>query len=88
MTDTAETMLERVAIAIGETISGYLDPADAPIVWDLSMIAARAAIAAMAGPTDAMVLAAKEDTYEPAWPEEARAIWSAMIQAALAEKPE
>lgn len=61
MTDTAETMVERVALAVGSRLYGYVDPVDTPYLWPIAASAARAAIAAMAEPTPAMIAAFKAE---------------------------
>lgn len=77
---TTQTMLEKVEAAImGEMRLGS-------VCEDEVRDAARAALQAVREPTEEMVGAAKEHTYDPAWPEEAVAIWQAMIDAILQEK--
>jgi hypothetical protein len=47
---------------------------------------ARAALEAVREPSEAQLLAAKEHEYDPAWPEESRKVYVAMIDAALEGK--
>lgn len=91
MTDTAETMVERVATALRASYE------ENPYAWDMDVKPerrfaniARAAIAAMAEPTQDMENAADDldasgAPYCPGSPAE---VYRTMIQAALAEKPE
>ena len=90
MTDTAETMtmVERVAREVGAIYDGYADPIDTPTNWARAMSAARAAIAAIAELTPAMIEAGHALCGDPCWPEDYAKAFKASCQAALAEQPE
>jgi hypothetical protein len=70
-------MVERVARAIA-----YSETAD-PEMWSAFVEVARAAIAAMREPTEAMLQAASNAPREPFAPTEPRDTWQAIIDEAL-----
>ena len=55
------TMLEKAARAIGEHYDGYVDPNDTPGSYARALDAARAVLAAIRGPDEAMLSAAYGD---------------------------
>lgn len=91
----AESMIERVARVLAEkdgvhpdwsaTGMGMPGPEDNEPGWKLYEEEARAAIEAMREPTDAMVVAGRDETD---WEPKARAVWSSMIDAALEGLPD
>lgn len=84
-------MIERMASIIGEKLYGHCTPKDTPHTWAMALSVARAAIAAMREPTEAMLVegGAKHfgnDSMSVAdFDEQATEIWKAMINAALKE---
>jgi len=76
-------MVERVAKAVGDIAYGYVDSAGTPTTWDMSVVLARVAIAAMREPTKTMIDAG-HDADE--WGEsngDCGSHWKLMIDAAL-----
>jgi hypothetical protein len=80
-------LIERVAGAIADAMADAQVATPAPIHiqrWQMGIakVLARAAIAAMREPTEAMCEAAMSDRYQTIG-----AVWGGMIDAALAEEP-
>jgi hypothetical protein len=91
MTMTTETMIVRLAKILEEALEdsdrgfAYASYGADVCVKDAHGLV-RLLLRVLREPTEAMVLAAKEHTYDPGWPEEAVKVFTAMIDAALQEK--
>ncbi len=93
---TTDSMVEKMARAIGEHYDGYCDPVATPNTWASAMGAARAALKVMREPTERVVEAMQTEVNlldNPDPPnaveflarQEVLDIWSAAIDAALKE---
>lgn len=83
---TGMTMVERVGRGMARYNWPHASPADIDEMWDAWEGDARAAIAAMREPTEAMVDTGRDvGPDRPYGAHETRATWSAMIDTALSE---
>lgn len=86
------TMVERVALVIGRTAYGYVDPVETPNTWNISMHAARATIEAMQEPDDAFLALVAERMHDARFSQSGetypvlRSFLRAVVDAALSEQ--
>lgn len=78
------TMLEKMTVAAGGVLYGYVDPNDTPGTYHSAQSALLAAIAAMREPDDVMKSAVRE-IGGMQWVANALATWPTMIDAIISE---